>query len=466
LTVDTDTLYVDRANNRVGIGTTSPEKKLHLNNSNNAPLYIQLTNSTTGTEWNDGFTIGTNSGGRGYIINYENEDIYFWTNAAEQDSSIQMVIASNGNVGIGTTNPVAKLTIGHPTIDDAYFSVNENSMGWRDGMNNFNNHSIWLIDSGLNGGVVGGITNRPAYNQDADYGLYLLAGTSNNWDDWVPHMAIKSDGNVGIGTTEPGNKLEVAGNVEADGFTINGVPVGTSSDSYWSASSGNIYYNSGNVGIGTTEPENILAIKQGSDTDPIADSWTTYSSKRWKENIQPIKNAIDKVMRLRGVYFNWKANGKRDIGMIAEEVGEVIPEVVAYEDNGMDAKSLDYARLTAVLVQAIKEQQKEIEKLKKAGLIVNGNPSIESFHSLIQGLTTDQDKNLSFENNLYIKGKGLSKFEGNLSVVGEGIFKNGLKIGLSPGYGLVIDKNGNVKMKGDLEVEGDIILQNISLAKR
>jgi len=53
-----------------------------------------------------------------------------------------------------------------------------------------------------------------------------------------------------------------------------------------------------------------------------------------------------------------------------------------------------------------------------------------------------------------------------LSVVGEGIFKNGLKIGLSPGYGLVIEKNGNVKMKGDLEVEGDIILQNISLKKK
>ena len=55
--------------------------------------------------------------------------------------------------------------------------------------------------------------------------------------------------------------------------------------------------------------------------------------------------------------FRWKADGKHDIGLIAEEVGEVIPEVVAYEENGKDAKSVDYARLVAVLIEAVKEQQ-------------------------------------------------------------------------------------------------------------
>jgi hypothetical protein len=51
--------------------------------------------------------------------------------------------------------------------------------------------------------------------------------------------------------------------------------------------------------------------------------------------------------------------------MIAEDVGKVIPEVVAYEENGIDAQSLDYARLTAVLVEAVKEQQGQIEGLKE-----------------------------------------------------------------------------------------------------
>ena len=122
----------------------------------------------------------------------------------------------------------------------------------------------------------------------------------------------------------------------------------------------------GNVGIGTTNPTNILTIQQGSPTDPIADAWTTYSSKRWKTNIYEIEDALDKVMNLRGVSYDWKVDGRHDIGLIAEEVGEVIPEIVAFEENGIDAKSVDYARIVAVLVQGIKEQQKQIEKQEAA----------------------------------------------------------------------------------------------------
>jgi hypothetical protein len=59
----------------------------------------------------------------------------------------------------------------------------------------------------------------------------------------------------------PTSKLEVVGNVEADGFTINGIPVGTSTDSYWLASDGNIYYTLGNVGIDTTDPVEKLDVE-------------------------------------------------------------------------------------------------------------------------------------------------------------------------------------------------------------
>lgn len=70
--------------------------------------------------------------------------------------------------------------------------------------------------------------------------------------------------------------------------------------------------------------------------------------------------------RLRGVSYDWKADGRHDIGLIAEQVGQVIPEFVAYEENGTDTKSIDYARLVAVLIEAIKEQQKQIEKQQAA----------------------------------------------------------------------------------------------------
>jgi len=121
----------------------------------------------------------------------------------------------------------------------------------------------------------------------------------------------------------------------------------------------------GNVGIGPQNAANLHTLAQNSATAPIADAWTVYSSKRWKRNIQPLQGALDKVQQLRGVSFEWIADGKKDIGLIAEEVGQVLPEMVVYEDNGQDAKSVDYGRMVAVLIEAVKEQQKEIAFLKE-----------------------------------------------------------------------------------------------------
>lgn len=118
----------------------------------------------------------------------------------------------------------------------------------------------------------------------------------------------------------------------------------------------------GRVGIGASNPANILTVQQNSPTDPVADAWTTYSSRRWKENVAPIEDALATVRRLRGVTFDWRATGEHDLGMVAEEVGEVLPELVAYEENGRDAQSIDYARLSAVLVEAIKEQDALLEQ--------------------------------------------------------------------------------------------------------
>ncbi|MBI1956107.1 MAG: tail fiber domain-containing protein [Acidobacteria bacterium] len=77
-----------------------------------------------------------------------------------------------------------------------------------------------------------------------------------------------------------------------------------------------------------------------------------------------VRSGMSLRLRLRGVSFEWKADGRHDIGLIAEEVGEVVPEVVAYEENGVDAKSVDYARLVSVLIEAVKEQQAQIRQLQ------------------------------------------------------------------------------------------------------
>jgi hypothetical protein len=72
-------------------------------------------------------------------------------------------------------------------------------------------------------------------------------------------------------------------------------------------------------------------------------------------------------MNLRGVYFNWDAEhgGQHDVGMVAEEVGKVLPEIVEYEENGIDATGMDYGKLTPLLVEAVKALKAENDALKK-----------------------------------------------------------------------------------------------------
>jgi hypothetical protein len=119
----------------------------------------------------------------------------------------------------------------------------------------------------------------------------------------------------------------------------------------------------GTVALGyfQSPPTNIFAIQQGYGAG-TADGWNVYSSRRWKTNIETLHGALDKVNRLRGVSYDTKNTGEHEIGVIAEEVGAVVPEVVSWEDNGKDARSVDYARLTALLIEATKERQMLIQK--------------------------------------------------------------------------------------------------------
>jgi len=111
-----------------------------------------------------------------------------------------------------------------------------------------------------------------------------------------------------------------------------------------------------NVGIGTATPSDVFTIARGAG-QAIADGWGTYSSSRWKTNIKTLRGALGKVEQLRGVSYDLKANGQHEVGVIAEEVGAVVPEVVTWEKNGKDAQGVDYGRLTALLIEATKEQQ-------------------------------------------------------------------------------------------------------------
>ena len=114
----------------------------------------------------------------------------------------------------------------------------------------------------------------------------------------------------------------------------------------------------GNVGIGLTSPTHTLEIKVGGTT--LADAWTTRSSRIFKANIQPLQGALEKVERLQGVSYERKSDAKREIGVIAEDVEEIVPEVVSRDSETHDVEGVDYSRLTALLIEAVKSQQAEL----------------------------------------------------------------------------------------------------------
>ena len=98
------------------------------------------------------------------------------------------------------------------------------------------------------------------------------------------------------------------------------------------------------------------------------------SDRRLKENILPILNALDKVKQIQGVTFDWipltkeqrkilHGNEGHDIGVIAQEIEAILPELVTTRDNGY--KAVKYEKIVALLIEAIKEQQGEIDELRR-----------------------------------------------------------------------------------------------------
>ena len=97
------------------------------------------------------------------------------------------------------------------------------------------------------------------------------------------------------------------------------------------------------------------------------------SDKRYKDNLQPITDPIDKVKSLTGYTFTWndkheQFNGNNDIGVVAQEVEKILPEIVDTRDNGY--KAVKYEKMVALLIEAVKDQQEQIDELKEK---LNGN---------------------------------------------------------------------------------------------
>jgi hypothetical protein len=97
----------------------------------------------------------------------------------------------------------------------------------------------------------------------------------------------------------------------------------------------------------------------------ISGTLTETSASRYKENIETIDNALDKILSMRGVTYNKIGNNFKEIGVIAEEVLVVAPELIQFNENN-EVDSVSYSRVVAILIEAIKQLKAEMDVLKNS----------------------------------------------------------------------------------------------------
>ena len=235
------------------------------------------------------------------------------TGTASQRLQVSGGVYVSGNLGIGTTNPLAPL------------HINSSSL-----------HGI-SGDALLRFTATGGIS----YVQS---GISLTSGSSaplvftnifnvNEWARFTPSGNLLVGSATSTGTAS--QILQVTGGA----------------------------YVSSNLGIGTTNPTSRLHVIGDVLVSGVTTStdFNSASDIKLKENIKPIINPIDKVLQINGVSFDWKESGRSSMGVIAQDVEKVLPELV----NGTDSKTVNYNGLIGLLIEVVKEQQQRINTLEE-----------------------------------------------------------------------------------------------------
>ncbi len=208
-------------------------------------------------------------------------------------------------------------------------------------------------------------SNPPATRQPVRFYYNVGLNTGSVQVSNAASSFIAAAARVGINTLFPAAALEVVGNVRFSSYAGYGIrnlgvdglgnvvlvpSISNLLNSMWmSGSNGAIYYNGGSVGIGVANPQ----VKLHVGGDIIANTTYIVSDETLKESITPITGAISKIDSLTGYTFTWKTSGRADIGLLAQEVENVFPEIVHTDEDGY--KSVEYANLIGLVIQAIKE---------------------------------------------------------------------------------------------------------------
>jgi len=356
-------MRIDSVGN-VGIGTTSPATKLEVNGGTDA--IVTITGTTTAAR----LDIKTDSYHR-FLQTIESDGrfrLYNQTTATEQ-----LTVTNAGNVGIGTASPDDMLEVYGSSPNIRVTNTAETDAG------------IVFNDAQAGTGQMAAIK----FNS-SDEKLKFFVN-----DETSQRMVIDTAGNVGIGPTiSPSYLLDVRDGTTSGAIArfsaINAHVVIESSTAgnavlhlkpnatgskfgQFKVTAGNGYgfsWSNDAAGTGETTYMDLDTSSTGGGDLTVKGDVIAYGSpsdKKYKENIKPIESALGKAMQLQGVTFDWKDSDsildiKEDIGFIAQDVQEVLPELV--RDSGKGNLSLRYQGITPILLEAIKELKAEIDLLK------------------------------------------------------------------------------------------------------
>lgn len=348
-------------------------------------------------------------------------------NNASMASAIN--ITSTGNLGIGSyiadrkldvVGEIRALTAGTNMVAASFaYSATRQVMvvpqlgasGYNP-LSNANDFGVIWTDGGAGG------------NQNNTAGFFIGPHTGTTGRG----LRIKSDGNVGIGGSNPAQKLDVEGSIRSSALAGTGnrmiianssgvlssqaIPTGTQTLSWnsgtrvlgisggntvtiadgqtlslagtslsisggnsvtipaalWTDQGGGNISTNNFVGVGIITPANAIELPNLNSPTGTgrAFAWITYSSGRWKENVNNLKNSIEIIKALRPVSFDWKKEhgGQADIGFIGEELGKVIPSAVRWEKEGQFVSGVDYTKAIPYTVAAIQLLEERVSSLE------------------------------------------------------------------------------------------------------